>query len=145
MRIFHRSLEIGTLDSIQLHDLTAELRRCVKESGIGDGFVLVGSPHTTTGIVVNENEPRLLVDVRRFLEELAPADGEYLHNDIHLRHCPPDEPRNAHSHLLAILMGHSTVLPIREGELGLGRWQSVFLVELDGPRTRTVDLQLFGE
>jgi len=66
------------------------------------------------------------------------------HNDIHLRDCPPHEPENAHSHLIAMLLGSSEVIPILDGELDLGRWQSVMLVELDGPRQRTVSVRLFG-
>jgi len=69
----------------------------------------------------------------------------YLHNDIGLRDCLPDEPENAHSHLLAMLVGSSEVIPIVNGDPDLGRWQSVMLVELDGPRERTVSLRLFGE
>jgi len=103
------------------------------------------SCHTTTAITINENEERLLEDVRRFFTRLVPPGEVYLHNDIKLRNCPPDEPRNAHSHLLAMLVGNSEVVQIVNGDLNLGRWQSAILVELDGPRERTVSLHLFGE
>jgi thiamine phosphate synthase YjbQ (UPF0047 family) len=73
---------------------------------------------------------------------LAPPERPWLHNDLHLRPgIPPDEPRNAHAHLIAILLGNQLSLPVVEGRLGIGRWQSVLLVELDGPRRREVLLQ----
>ena len=99
--------------------------------------------HTTTALVVNENEERLLADIEAFFLQLAPADRPYRHNDLHLRPgIPPDEPRNAHSHLIALMLGNHLSLPVVAGRLGLGRYQSVLLVELDGPRTRQVLVQL---
>ncbi len=84
-------------------------------------------------------------DAKTFVNRLIPPHDKYLHNDIHLRDCPPDEPRNAHSHLAAMLLGTSEVIPVHEGELVLGRYQSVMLYELDGPRERCVSLRVFGE
>lgn len=115
------------------------------QCGMWSGFVTVTSRHTTTAITINENEPRLIEDLRRFLGELAPAGRGYLHDDIHLRDCPPDEPRNAHAHLLAMLLGSSEVLPVVEGKLDLGTWQSVLLIDLDGPRARNISIQVCGE
>ena len=101
--------------------------------------------HTTTALVVNENEERLLADIEAFFLQLAPADRPYRHNDLHLRPgIPPDEPRNAHSHLIALMLGNHLSLPVVAGRLGLGRYQAVLLVELDGPRTRRVLVQLHG-
>ncbi|MCX7898195.1 MAG: secondary thiamine-phosphate synthase enzyme YjbQ [Rhodocyclaceae bacterium] len=138
-------LTLETGGGIALHDLTPEIAARLAEAGVRQGFALVISRHTTTAIVVNENEPRLHADLRAFLARLAPPQARYLHNDIHLRDCPPDEPENAHAHILAMLLGSSEALPIEEGRLAMGRWQSVFLVELDGPRQRTVTLQVWGE
>lgn len=138
-------LELETASGIALHDITPQLREWVAQSGIAHGFLLVASRHTTTAITINENEARLLEDVRRFFTRLVPPDGGYLHNDIHLRDCPPDEPRNAHSHLIAMLLGSSEAIPVVQGRLALGTWQSVFLVELDGPRRRGVTVSLWGE
>jgi len=141
----HHILIVPTDPGIALHDMTLQIRGLVADSGLARGFLTVTSRHTTTAITINENEERLLEDVRRFFTRLVPPDETYLHNDIALRDCPPDEPENAHSHLLAMLVGSSEVIPIVDGELDLGRWQSVMLVELDGPRERTVGLRLFGE
>jgi len=145
MRSHHHELEIETGHGISLHDLTPPLRDLLAAAGLRAGFVTASSRHTTTALTINENEQRLLEDVRAFLTRLIPPDGRYLHNDIHLRDCPPDEPLNAHSHLAAMLLGSSEVIPIVDGALGLGTYQSLLLIELDGPRRRTVSVQLIGE
>lgn len=128
-----------------MYDLTRKIQEWITESGIENGFVTVTSQHTTTALSINENEERLIEDIKAFLERLIPADDRYLHNDIHLRDCPPDEPENAHSHLAALLLGSSEVVPLAEGKLVLGQWQSIMLYELDGPRTRKVAVQVYGE
>ena len=83
--------------------------------------------------------------MKMFLNRLIPPGDKYLHNDIALRDCPPDEPENAHSHLAAMLLGRSEVIALAEGELQVGQYQSVMLYELDGPRTRNVNVQVYGE
>jgi secondary thiamine-phosphate synthase enzyme len=145
MKTLHRTLSIATGDGIAVHDVTPEIKDLLARSGVREGMVTVTSRHTTTAVTINENEARLLQDMRRFLLRLVPAKGPWLHNDIHLRDCPPDEPENAHSHLLAMLLGSSEVIPVVDGALELGRWQSVLLVELDGPRERTLSLRIWGE
>jgi secondary thiamine-phosphate synthase enzyme len=107
--------------------------------------VLVSSRHTTTAITINESEARLLEDIRRFLTRLVPREDKYLHNDIELRDCPPDEPENAHSHLCAMVMGSCESVPLVDKQLMLGTYQSIMLVELDGARERTVNVQVIGE
>lgn len=144
MRTEYQSIRVTTQPGISLHDITPSIEQRVKAGGITVGFTVVTSPHTTTAVIVNEHEPRLLEDIRNFLERLVPKEAGYLHNDIHLRDCPPDEPENAHSHIAAILLGNSAVIPIEDGRPILGTWQSVMLVELDGPRERSINLRIFG-
>lgn len=144
MRILNRHLEISTGDGITLHDVTPALRDLVAKSEISDGLLTVTSRHTTTALTINECEERLLEDVRSFFTRMVPPGDRYLHNDIHLRDCPPDEPENAHSHLIAMMLGSSEVISLRDGALDLGTWQSVMLVDLDGPRRRTVSVQVIG-
>jgi len=139
-----RQLHINTAAGICLHDITPFIREEVQASGVSDGIVVISSHHTTTAVTINENEPRLVEDVRVFLERLVPRQDKYFHNDIHLRDCPPDEPENAHSHIAAMLLGSSETVPISAGEPALGTWQSVMLVELDGPRERAVNLHILG-
>ena len=145
MKIISSFIELETGDDIALHDLMPDIRNAVAKSGIKNGFVTVTSQHTTTAIAINENEERLVQDVKAFLNRLVPPDDKYLHNDIALRNCPPDEPENAHSHLAAMLLGSSEVIALAAGELVLGQYQSVMLYELDGPRHRKVSVQVYRE
>lgn len=122
-----------------------DLKKTIARSGIRNGFVTITSQHTTTAIAINEHEARLIEDIKAFLTRLIPPRDRYLHNDIALRDCPPDEPENAHSHLAAMLLGSSEVVTLVDGEMVLGQYQSVMLYELDGPRTRRVSVQVYGE
>ena len=145
MKIISSYVELETGEGIALHDLMPGIKNAIASSGIKNGFVTVTSQHTTTAIAINENEERLVEDVKTFLNRLIPPGDKYLHNDIALRDCPADEPENAHSHLAAMLLGSSEVIALAEGELQMGQYQSVMLYELDGPRTRTVNVQVYGE
>ena len=140
----HR-LVLPTGSGISCHDITAPLQALVEEAGLREGLLVAAGQHTTTALVVNEAEERLLADIATFFAQLVPADRPYLHNDLRLRPgIPADEPRNAHSHLIALMLGNHLSLPVHEGRLGLGRYQAVLLVELDGPRSREVLVQLHG-
>ncbi|MDH5327972.1 MAG: secondary thiamine-phosphate synthase enzyme YjbQ [Gammaproteobacteria bacterium] len=145
MKIASAFIELNTGQGITLHDILPQINTEISRSGIRNGFVTVTSQHTTTAICINEFEARLLDDVKTFLTRLIPPNERYLHNDIALRDCPDDEPENAHSHLAAMLLGSSEVVPLANSQLMLGQYQSVMLIELDGPRTRKVSLQIIGE
>lgn len=145
MKICSSLIEVETGEGITLHSLMPGLKGVIEDSGVKNGFLTVTSQHTTTAITINENEERLLEDVRQFLTRLIPPGERYLHNDIALRDCPPDEPENAHSHLAAMMLGSSEVIALSEGKLVLGEYQSVILCELDGPRRRRVSVQVYGE
>jgi secondary thiamine-phosphate synthase enzyme len=143
----HTTLRIDTEHPTQFVDLTSDLEAFVAASGIRSGLLNVQSLHTTAAIVVNEHEPLLLTDVAGLLERLAPIDAVYRHDNITLRtaNCVLGEPPNGHSHCRALLLGSTAALNVVDGELQLGTWQRVFLVELDGPRTRDVSLLLLGD
>ena len=145
MAIFHTVLEFPTDDSIGIYNITEKVQTFVDSTQVQAGQVLVFSRHTTTALAINEYEERLLVDIKTYLHKLAPPDDKYLHNDLHLREVPPDEPENAHSHLMAMTLSTSEVVPIVAGKLALGTYQSVLFVELDGPRQRTLFVQVTGE
>jgi len=145
MRIHSNIHELQTDEGIALYDLGEPVQAALSESDIQNGVVIVSSRHTTTALVINEFEQRLVDDVKQFFSSLVPADGDYLHNDIYLRDCSPDEPENAHSHIMAMLLSSSESVPVVNGELQLGQWQSVILLELDGPRTRQVTILVMGE
>jgi secondary thiamine-phosphate synthase enzyme len=145
MVIKNAELELETCPGIGIYNITPQLAKLLEQTSIKAGQILVFSRHTTTALAINEDEERLLEDVKVYLEKLAPSSGKYLHNDLHLRDVPPDEPINAHSHLMAMMLSTSEVIPIAEGKLALGTWQSVLFFELDGPRKRTVFVQISGE
>lgn len=145
MQVVNDIIDIKTAADICVVDITSQLKSIIEKNNIRNGFMLITSRHTTTAITVNENEERLLEDIRQFFKQLVPDDGKYLHNDIHLRDCPADEPENAHSHLSSMLLGNSEALPIANGQILLGTYQSIMLVEFDGPRSRQLNVQLYGE
>ena len=135
-------LSLSTEAPFQCLPLTAALRRFVQVHGERDGAVVVSGQHTTTAVIINEMERRLLLDLKRWLNKLAPPGHGWKHDDLDLRPgIPDDEPRNAHAHLQALLLGHQTTVAVSNGVLQLGHYQDVILVELDGPRERTVSLQ----
>jgi secondary thiamine-phosphate synthase enzyme len=146
MLIAHQIFELETAAGIGVYNITPQIKDFLASTSLQNGQVLVFSRHTTTALAINEDEERLLEDVRVFLQKLAPAGDRYLHNDLHLRvGIPADEPMNAHSHLLAMLLTTSETIPVVNSVLGLGTYQSVLLFELDGPRRRTVFCQVLGE
>lgn len=145
MVIAHKILELKTEEEIGIYDLSSQIQAFIDTHTVQNGQVLICSRHTTTALAINEFEERLLEDIKVFLRKLAPANQPYLHNDLHLRDVPENEPENAHAHLMAITLSSSEVVPIVSGKLALGTYQSVLLFELDGPRQRTVFLQICGE
>jgi secondary thiamine-phosphate synthase enzyme len=145
MQIKNEIIEIQTEQGICICNITPQIVKILEATAFKTGQVLVFSRHTTTALAINENEERLLEDIKRHLGKLAPESEKYLHNDLHLRDVPPDEPMNAHSHLMAMMLSTSEVIPVVDGQLALGTWQSVLFFDLDGPRKRTVSVQITGE
>jgi secondary thiamine-phosphate synthase enzyme len=145
MPIKNEVIEVKTHKGINIYNITPQVLKILEATFIKNGQVIVFSQHTTTALAINENEERLLEDVKVHLGKLAPDSERYLHNDLHLRDVPEDEPMNAHSHLMAMMLSTSEVIPIVEGQLALGTWQSILFFELDGPRKRSVFVQISGE
>jgi secondary thiamine-phosphate synthase enzyme len=126
-------MDIQTTARTELVDITDRVRAVVNESGIKDGICIITTRHTTSGIIVNENERGLRGDILDMLEALVPENKKYAHNSID---------NNADAHLRAVLLGMSETIPIEGGHLVLGTWQSIFFVELDGPRNRKVHIKI---
>jgi secondary thiamine-phosphate synthase enzyme len=145
MPIKNEEIKVETDKGIGIYNITPQIVKLLEATFIKNGQVLVFSRHTTTALAINENEERLLEDVKVYLRKLAPEDEKYLHNDLHLRDVPEDEPINAHSHLMAMTLSTSEVIPVVDGQLALGTWQSVLFFDLDGPRKRSVFVQISGE
>ena len=142
----YSTIQVESRHPTQFIDLTDELEAFVRTAGVLTGLVNVQSLHTTAAIVVNEHEPLLLADVTAMLERLVSQETVYRHDIVSLRgaNCVLGERPNGHSHCRALLLAPSACLNVVEGRLRLGRWQRVFLVELDGPRTREVSVLLMG-
>ena len=143
----HTKIRIATERPTQFIDVTDRLETLVREAGIRFGFVNIQTLHTTTAIVVNELEPLLLSDFATLLENAAPRDAGYRHDDVTARtvNLTPDERINGHAHCQALLLGPSACLNVIDGQLLLGRWQRVFMAELDGPRPREISMLILGE
>jgi len=141
-----RRLRLLTSAATEFIDITGRLQETVSTAGLANGRVHLQSLHTTLGLTVTEHEPLLLRDLPPLLERLAPAAGVYWHAAFAQRlGVPDDEPANGHAHCRLLLLQPSLTVLIEDGRLLLGRWQSVFAVELDGPRERQIALQLEGE
>ncbi len=127
-------------------DITEQVRDCVADSGVTHGFVVVFSKHTTAAVKLNENEPLLVEDMEGLLERLSPRHAEYRHNDFSVRtvNMNPDEAPNGHAHCQHLFLGTSETIPIVDGAMRFGTYQSIFFIELDHPRPREVVVQVLG-
>jgi len=145
MKIICKRLELETADGLSVHDITGRVGEILSSSCVQNGQLTVFTRHTTTGIAINENEGRLLNDMAAQLESIAPMGKAYSHDDIHLRGCPPNERKNGHAHVKALVLSASQTIPIIEGALCLGKWQAVLFFELDGGRKREVIVHVMGD
>ncbi|WP_456328887.1 secondary thiamine-phosphate synthase enzyme YjbQ [Archaeoglobus sp.] len=118
-------ITLKTTRRVEIIDITGEVEKCID----GGDLAVVYTPHTTTSVVINEGESGLLEDILEFMEKLVPFGKGYKHDRID---------SNADAHLKATILGNSVVIPIENGRLALGTWQSILFVEFDGPRTRRV-------
>jgi secondary thiamine-phosphate synthase enzyme len=135
------SLVVRSETKLQMINLTRQLDECIAKSGIVNGFAGVFSQHTTAVLLVNEWQSALLEDIGEFLHRVIEEGLPYKHNSPLFSDC---DRGNATSHLRSLLFNNSVLLPIVEGRAVLGQFQSVILVELDGPRERTLKVQILG-
>jgi secondary thiamine-phosphate synthase enzyme len=140
-KMFHRVLDWITNDRMQLINITDRINEIVRKSGIRDGLVHLQSLHTTTAVFINEWQDALLHDVRSFLEDMVLRERNWRHNDPEYSDC---ERQNADSHLRGMVMGQSLCLQVRNSAVLLGTWQSIILAEFDGPRSRSMSVQVSG-
>ena len=134
MKIKNHSIKINTNKNFEIIDITSKINELID---VENGIISIFSKHSTSAIVVNENESGLLKDLEFTLDNLITDKFTYQHDRI-------DD--NAKSHLKSFLLSSSECLPIKNGRLDLGTWQSVFFIELDGPRHgRSISLTIIGE
>ena len=127
-------LRVSTAANAELRDITSHVRDVVKQSGVSDGICIVFVPHTTAGVIINENaDPDVARDIVEQLGKLVPSSGSYRHRE-----------GNAPGHIKASLVGNSEMLFVERGELVLGTWQGIFFCEFDGPRQRTVMVKVIA-
>ncbi len=137
MVVVNKALALSSSSRRELIDITDEVVDFVSENRVKAGICMISAPHATAAIIANENEHGLVRDLLTKIDDLFPISSKYAHNAI-------DD--NADAHLAAAFLGHSRAFPIDNGRLVRGIWQSIFLVELDGPRSRRqVHLLLVGE
>jgi secondary thiamine-phosphate synthase enzyme len=145
MKFLSQTFAIRTEKGPQFIDITDKVQEVTKQAGIQNGFAVVFSKHTTAAIRINENEPALLTDMEQMLEKIAPSCQDYAHNRFAHALSTNGERPNGHSHCQHLLLGASEAIPIAGGQLIFGRWQRIFLVELDHGREREVVVHLVGE
>lgn len=127
-----RRLEIKTTERIQIVDITTSIKSFLKSEEISSGVLFIYVPHTTCGIMINENaDPAVKEDINTFLKKLVPLAGDYRHTE-----------GNSDAHIKAGLIGSSAIVFLESGSLVLGTWQGIFLAEFDGPRKRAVLLKI---
>lgn len=135
------TLTVETGQRVELIDVTDRIIEIVEGSAVGEGMASLWSMHTTFAVFMNEAQPALHADITRLLEEIVDRDADWKHNDPEHSDC---DRFNADAHLRAMLLGHSLSLQVSGGKLVLGQWQRVLVAELDGPRARTLRVQIMG-
>jgi secondary thiamine-phosphate synthase enzyme len=145
MKIYKQKISLSSTTQIEFIDITKKVADIVEKSGIREGQVLVFSPHTTSGIIINHNESMLIQDFMRTLYRLVPVSDRYSHDLFELNRSKVSDGRsNGHSHCKAILLGPSQTVILGKGQMDLTEKQSIFFVELDGARKRDVIIQVTG-
>jgi len=133
-KVVNKTVKLETRGEIDFVDLSQIVSQTVQASGIKNGVAHIFAPHATGILVLTENDPALLEDIKKFLVQLAPKKGGYNH------------PSNAHSHLRSMLLSPDKTLPVVDGEVVFGTWQSLLYVETDvSPRMRMILIQVMGE
>lgn len=137
MKSHTKYLWFETRKKRELVNITEECHASLKESGIMEGMMLVSAMHITAGVWVNDNEPGIWQDAMDMLEGLAPECPDYRH------HRTGED--NGHAHLKNLLMHHQVIIPITDGRLDLGPWQTIFYAEFDGQRRKRLIIKTIGE
>ena len=142
MRIAYETISVKTKEQVQLLDITQTVRDFLGKHPIHNGILLLNTLHTTAVLFINEFQAALIEDMKDILATLVEDRAHYRHNDPECSDCTRS---NAGSHLRAMLLARTLALPVRAGEVVLGRWQSIIFAELDGPQERSIQFQVLGE
>jgi secondary thiamine-phosphate synthase enzyme len=142
MKVFTTTFTIATDERTELSDITKLVREASQQFPVTTGIALVNTMHTTCALFMNEFQAALIDDLKGLIERLVPERAGYRHDDPRYSDC---ERGNANAHLRAALLGRSIAVGVKDGELTLGRFQSIIFAELDGPRKREIAVQVIGE
>jgi len=142
VRIAYETILLETKERLQFLDITQTVRELLSRHAIRNGIVLLNTLHTTAALFINEFQAALIEDMKKILTSLVEDTAYYRHNDPQYSDCTRS---NADSHLRAMFMGRTLAIPVRAGEVILGRWQSIIFAELDGPQERSIQFQVLGE
>ncbi len=140
-KVYNRIIDWISNERMQLSNITDRINDVVRKSGVKDGMVHLQTLHTTTAVFINEWQDALIHDVKIFLEKVVDREDYYRHNDPEHSDC---ERRNADAHMRGMLMGQTLCLQVRNASVLLGTWQSIIFAEFDGPRNRTLAIQVSG-
>lgn len=140
-KVVRKTFTLLSRSRTEILDITKQIRDIVLSANVRDGILLINSLHTTCALFVNEFQGALVEDLKTLMDRLVGERDGYRHDDPRYSDC---ERGNAHSHLRATLLGRSVAVGISDGELSLGRFQSILFAELDGPRDRSIDVQVMG-
>ena len=141
LQVHSETVTVETDTRFQLVDITERVTNMVRALGVREGMANLLSLHTTCSVLINESQTALVADIKRFLEHVVDRDAEWKHNDPAHSDC---DRFNADSHLRALLLGQTLTLQVSGGEVVLGQWQRILLAELDGPRSRSLRVQVMG-
>ncbi len=147
MKIINHLIKLKTAATLDFIDITDKVKKILKRAGIKNGVVNVQSLHTTMAILVNEAEPLLIKDMKKFLEKVAPRTYKYMHDNFRIRtvNMCEGECANGHAHCKAMYLPTSSIINVVDNNLQLGMWQRIFAVELDRSRLRKVGVQIIGK
>ncbi len=137
MKALTRHLWFNTGKRREYINITGEVEKVVRDSGISEGMVLVSAMHITAGVYVNDDEPGIIQDIDEMLEKLAPYGKPYRH------HRTGED--NGDAHLKSMLVHHQVIVPITNGKMDLGPWQQIYYAEFDGQRKKRVIIKVMGE
>lgn len=137
MKTHTKYLTIKTEKRIDFVNITSEVEKAVKESGVKEGIVLVNPMHITASVFINDDESGLLKDFEEWLEKIAPMKKDYHHHQT--------GEDNGFSHLWRTLMGRESTIAITNGKLDFGTWEEIFYGEFDGQRNKRILIKIIGE
>ncbi len=137
MKTFTDYLWFNTNHHREYINITDEVERILKKSGIKEGMILVSAMHITAGVYVNDAEQGLIEDIDEWLERIAPFKRDYRHHRT--------GETNGDSHLKSLLVHHEVIVPVTEGKLDFGPWQQIYYAEFDGQRKKRVIVKVMGE